>query len=220
MTAAHSHARQASRHVWLAEGHLQHGRIVQGIEELDKAAAELAAARDDRAYVDVAKRILVLAPNRVDMWRGLASAQLRWGDVEGAGQAVVRWLQLRPGATEAIEAMAEVFGRRGRRELAAQTLARLAWRENNEGHERSAVRLIERAKSWDDRHPEVVGVAERLHDTMLRAAEDCDLGLQPAAETGRSRTIVAANVQRRPETAAYLAAGGTDPEFALAAVGL
>ena len=218
-----SAARDASRLVWVAEGHLRSGRIAEGIEGLDKAAAALCAARDDRAYVDVAKRILTLAPNRVDILRGLASAQLRWGDVEGAGQSIVAWLRLRPGATEAVEAMAEVFGRRGRREQAAQTLARLALRELHEGRPGAAARLCERARSWDDSQPDVLAVAQRMTELSIEPSEawalSPELGVAPSTRP-RTKTIAARTVQRRPETGAYIAAGGNDPEYALAAVGL
>lgn len=183
MTQGLEHAaRTASKHVWLAEAHLQFGRMARGIEELDNAARALAAARDDRAYVDVARRILALQPNRVDMWRGLAYAQLRWGDTEGAGEAVVQWMRLRPGSSEAIECMAEVFGRRGRRTQAAQTLARLGLRELVEGRIGTASRLCERARSWKHDEPDVATLASELSEVAAAAAANRfgeEMGLTP-----------------------------------------
>lgn len=224
-----SAAKAASRHVWVAQGHLQHGRIGKGIEALDAAAQALAAARDDRAYVDVARRILALSPNRVDTWRGLAYALLRWGDVEGAGSAVVSWLRLRPEATDAIECMAEVFGRRGRRAQAAQTLARLGLRELDDGRPGTASQLCERARSWDDDVPEIHTLSRALADlatpsgaALTSMTEELSLmPCRPAARTGHTvSTRALPHYDAERCTTDYLAAGGNDPGLVLAAVGL
>ncbi|MEM6991694.1 MAG: hypothetical protein AAF721_14400 [Myxococcota bacterium] len=222
-------AATASQHVWKAEAHLSCGRIGKGIEALDAAAQALAAARDDRAYVRVAQRILAMAPNRVDTWRGLAYAQLRWGDVEGAGKAVVAWLKLRPEATDAIECMAEVFGRRGRRELAAKTLARLGAKELDAGRPGAAARLCERARSWSPHEDEVGALSRALADVAVAPgglfdsmAEELSLmPSRPRARTGQTISTKAVPLRDALERSNdYFGAGGSDPDYALAAVGL
>jgi hypothetical protein len=108
--------------------------------------------------------LLEMRPNHVPTLRRLVRAHLERGELHRAVEAIQGILRERPGDPDALEHMAEAFATLGKKEKAAEAIARLAQMMMERGPEGrgEAMRLVSRGLSWRPGDSDLLLLRRRL----------------------------------------------------------
>lgn len=120
---------------------------------LEDACTELFRDEAWDGFVFVAEQVLQHRPTDVATLRMLMRAHLQRKDLHKAAMTIQVLLNHRPGDPDALERMAETFAELGRKDKAAEVVARLVVMLSEQpGSKDEAKRLVERGLSWNPRN--------------------------------------------------------------------
>jgi|GEM_PF-2224594 len=134
----------------------KHGELVKCLED---ASTELFRDEAWEGFIFVADQLLQHRPNDVATLRMLMRAHLQRKDLHRAAVTIQRLLNERPGDPDALERMAETFAELGRKDKAAEVVARLAVMLSQQpASADEAKRLVERGLGWNPNNGRLLAV--------------------------------------------------------------
>ncbi len=134
----------------------KHGEMVRTLEE---ASTELFRNEAYEGFIFVADQLLTHRPADIGTLRMLMRAHLQRKDLHRAAVTIQRLLDHRPGDADALERMAETFAELGRKDKAAEVVARLAVMLSQKPASRDeAKRLVERGLTWNRNNAKLLAV--------------------------------------------------------------
>lgn len=125
---------------------------------LEEASTELFRNEAWDGFVFVAEQLLEHRPTDVATLRMLMRAHLQRKDLHRAAVTIQRLLNERPGDADALERMAETFAELGRKDKAAEVVARLAVMLSQQPSKDEAKRLVERGLGWNPNNARLLAV--------------------------------------------------------------
>jgi len=140
------------------------GAHAEAQQHLDEGVTKLFAEEAWTTFVYVARALLGLRPNHVPTLRRLVRAHLERGELHRAVEAIQGILRERPGDPDALEHMAEAFAALGKKQKAAEVIARLAQMMTERGPEGrgEAMRLVSRGLAWRPGDSDLLLLRRRL----------------------------------------------------------
>lgn len=139
------------------------GKDAELITCLEGASTELFRNEKWEGFAFVAEQLLERRPHDVATLRMLMRAHLQRKDLHRAAVTIQRLLTERPGDADALERMAETFAELGRKDKAAEVVARLAiMMVQQPGSKDEGKRLIERGLSWNPNNGRLLAAKRAL----------------------------------------------------------
>lgn len=134
----------------------KHGEMVRTLEE---ASTELFRNEAYEGFIFVADQLLTHRPADMATLRMLMRAHLQRKDLHRAAITIQSLLDEKPGDADALERMAETFAELGRKDKAAEVVARLAvMLSESESSRDEAKRLVDRGLTWNPNNARLLAV--------------------------------------------------------------
>ncbi len=135
------------------------GKHTEAIDYLEDGANELFRTEAYEGFIFVANKLLEFKPGDLSVLRRLMRAYLQRKDLHRAATTIQSLLDQRPGDPDALERMAETFAELGRKDKAAEVVARLAVTLSQvSGSREESQRLVERGLGWNPNNARLLAV--------------------------------------------------------------
>ena len=137
------------------------GKHAELVPMLEDASTELFSNEAYDGFIFVADQLLQHKPGNVATLRMLMRAHLQRKDLHRAAMTIQLLLNERPGDADALERMAETFAELGRKDKAAEVVARLAvMLSQDEAARDEAKRLVDRGLAWNPNNARLLAVQQ------------------------------------------------------------